>query len=162
MILKLKKFNIVIVVVVLIVLIILAAILKVITAPKSENRIDASPTSNEIFPTIDENVEVDLKFVNNNRGMELTISNIPEDVDTIDYEVSYTTGEGLPKGNIGTIRLKSGEKKITRSGEELTLGTCSRGRCVYYEGVTEVNLSLKFNFSDASAKIFQKKYSIEE
>ncbi|MBI2611430.1 hypothetical protein HYW54_01650 [Candidatus Gottesmanbacteria bacterium] len=160
MIVKLKKFNVVIVIIVLIVLIILALIIKTITTPRSSSDEDITPTPIEALPTIDENsVDVSLDFVDNNRAMILSIKNIPDATESIDYEVSYTTGEGIPKGNIGTIRLKASQKEVERRGEELTLGTCSRGRCVYYQGVDNVNLSLKFNFSNGSSAIFQKEYS---
>lgn len=160
MIVKLKKFNLAIVIIVLIVLTILAVIIKTVTAPKNAQEQDISPTPVEALPTIDENsVDVSLNFVDNNRALVLSIKSIPDATVSIDYEVSYTTGEGIPKGNIGTIRLKSGQREIERKGEELTLGTCSRGRCVYYQGVESVNLSLKFNSSDGSSAIFQKEYS---
>ena len=160
MIAKLKKFNIIIVIAVLIILVVITLIIKAVTAPKPADQSQVIPTPVEALPTIDSSVEVDMKFVNNNHGMELTIANIPDGTTSIDYEVSYTTGEGIPKGNIGSIKLKNGENQVERSGEELTLGTCSRGKCVYYDGVAKVNLSLKFNKSDGSAAIFQKEYTL--
>lgn len=158
---KLKKFNIVIVIIVLLILVILAIVIKTITTPKTEESQTAFPTPIEALPTVDGSVDVTLEYTDGNRAMVLGIQNIPDGTDSIDYEVSYTTGEGIPKGNIGTIRLKPGEKEVERKGEELTLGTCSRGRCVYYQGVELVKLNLKFNNSDGTSAIFQKDYPVE-
>ncbi len=155
---KLKKFNIIIAAVILIVLILSAVVIKTITAPKKVAT-DTSPTPIEALPTIDSSVTVGLQFTNNNKSIILTIKNIPDGTDTIDYEISYNTAGGIPKGNIGQIKV-NGQKEVERSGEELTLGTCSRGVCKYYEGVTKVSLSLKFHKTDGSASIFQKDYSL--
>ncbi len=157
--LKLKKFNIVIVGVVLIVLIIAAVVIKGVGGKKAAVEPEDAPSPTEILPTIDASVNVDLTFSSDKKHMTLSISNLPDKITSIDYELSYVTGEGIPKGNIGEIRL-SGEKSVTRSGEELTLGTCSRGKCVYYDGITTVSLSLKFHKEDGSSGIFQKDYSI--
>lgn len=158
MVFKLKKFNVIIAVVILAVLVIGAVAVKTLTAPKT-NVADVTPTPAGAFPTVDSSVVVDLTFTNNKRSMVLNIKNIPGGITSVDYEISYDTAGGIPKGNIGTIRL-NGEKEVTRSGEELTLGTCSRGVCKYYDGVSKVSLSLKFNKSDGSASVFQKDYSL--
>lgn len=156
---KLKKFNIIIVGIILVVLVLAAIGIKMLTSPK-EVVTEATPTPVEILPTIDSSVVVDLTFTSNKKSMVLSINNIPDNTDTIDYEISYNTGENIPKGNIGQIKV-SGKKEIQRSGEELTLGTCSRGVCKYYEGVTKVSLALKFHKADGSSSIFQKEYSLE-
>lgn len=153
--LPLKKFNVLVAGVVLLVLVIAAIALKNINVQKpAEEEINSTPI--EVFPTIDTSVDVDLQFTDNKKSMILTINNIPGGVETIEYEISYLTGEGIPKGNIGSIKVE-GKKEVTRSGEELTLGTCSRGKCVYYAGVKKVSLSLKFHKKEGSS-IFQKDY----
>lgn len=155
---NIKKFNITIAVAVLVVLGSVAFIIKTINAPKKATD-EVTPTIQEVLPTVDSSVQIDLSFADNKKSMILNIKNIPSQTDSIEYEISYMTGSGLPKGNIGTIRITN-EKAVTRSGEELTLGTCSRGKCVYYEGITKVSLSLKFHKADGSSSIFQKDYSL--
>ncbi|MBI4067498.1 hypothetical protein HY407_03870 [Candidatus Gottesmanbacteria bacterium] len=155
---KLKKFHFIIIGVVLTLLVIGFLTFKNLNSSEV-NETDDLATPTEALPTIDSSVVVDLDFTANKKSMILTISNIPEGTETIDYEISYLTGEGLPKGNIGSLKVE-GKSEVKRSGEELTLGTCSRGKCVYYEGVTKVSLSLKFKKSDGSAAIFQKDYDL--
>jgi len=160
MVLKLKKFNIAIAVAVLAVLVVLVLGLRSLTSNKTQTTDEEIIPTVEVFPTIDSSVTVDLAFVQSGRAMVLTIDSIPQGTEVIDYEITYTTGEGIPKGNIGSIKV-DGKKSVERSGEELTLGTCSRGRCVYYTGVKSVTLSMKFKNSDGKTSIFQKEFSID-
>ena len=114
------------------------------------------PTPTVALPTISDDVKVDLTIRKDRPAAILSIKGIPSDVESIEYELTYITGAGLPRGVLGKIRL-SGEKNVTR--DDIVLGTCSSGKCVYDTGVTSVDLSLKFNTASGS-RVFQKTYSL--
>ena len=147
--------KIIIVAFAVIILIMVAVIIRGKSAPDSETE-EIIPTPTIILPTISSDVQVELLPLSNNQAVALTIKKIPTDVKTIEYELTYTTGAGLPRGVLGKMTLK-GEKEITR--DDIVLGTCSSGRCVYDTGVTLINLTLKFNSSKGSS-IFQKTYPL--
>lgn len=150
-----KKIVIGIVVAVLVILGILGAV-----ALKSLNKtevVEEVPTPTVVLPTVSESIKVDLTAKSANKVVDLKISGVPSDIDTIEYELTYTTGTGLPRGVLGKITV-DGKSSITRN--DIDLGTCSRGKCVYDTGVTEVNLSLKFNSTSGNSSVFQKTYPL--
>lgn len=122
---------------------------------QNSNTEDVSPTPEELFPTISEDVKVELTS-NSGQAVRLSISNIPSNVESVEYELIYMTGEGLPRGVTGNIKLE-GKTEIER--DDIVLGTCSSGKCVYDQGVISIDLSLKFN-SQAGAKVFKKTYPL--
>jgi len=115
-----------------------------------------SPTTSIALSEVSEDVEVNLTSRYDKKAVILTISQIAPETTSIDYELSYETAKGLPRGVLGTLHLKGGEEKAER---EILLGTCSRNVCVYDEGVKKVNLVLKFNSSSGSSQ-FQKEYEL--
>ena len=119
---------------------------------------EETPAEEEVssLPDVDPSVEVTIATTEGNRDVILGIKNIQAGATAIDYELSYLTGEGLPKGAIGKIRV-NGKSEVT--GEEVKLGTCSRNVCKYDEGVTSVDLVLKFNHPDGNSQ-FQKSYEL--
>lgn len=128
---------------------------------KFSKKIDVAeiiPTPSVVLPTISEDITVELTAKNNNRVVKLRIGGLTADIESIEYELTYLTGTGLPRGVLGKINL-SGEKEIIR--DDIVLGTCSSGRCVYDTGVTSVDLSLKFNSSSGISSVFQKTYPLE-
>lgn len=76
-----------------------------------------------------------------------------EDLSSVEYELSYLAKGDIPRGVIGTIQVKPGDREISR---ELLLGTCSRNVCKYDEGVTSVTLIGKVTKTDG------KIYSVEQ
>lgn len=147
-----KKLLIGLIVIAIIVIITVIGLRLILGGNKEELGIIPTPTV--VFPTISDNVIVDLTAKDENRAIVLKIKGLTDDIDSIQYELTYTTGNGLPRGVLGKITVK-GEKEIIR--DDIVLGTCSSGRCVYDTGVKEINLSLKFNMASGS-KVFQKKY----
>lgn len=115
------------------------------------------PTPTVALPTVTESVKVTLTARNDNRIVDIKISGIPADTDTVEYELTYITGAGLPRGVLGKISV-NGQSSITRN--DIDLGTCSRGKCVYDTGVTSINLSLKFNSTNGNSSVFQKTYPL--
>lgn len=150
-----KKVILVVAILVLIILTGLGA-LKIRSLFKTETPAEI-PTPTVVLPTVSESVKVDLTAKSGNKIVDIKISGIPADTDTIEYELTYTTGAGLPRGVLGKIAV-NGQSNITRS--DIDLGTCSRGKCVYDVGVTSVNLSLKFNLTSGSSSVFQKTYPL--
>lgn len=147
-----KKLIIGLIVVAIIVIITVIGLRMILGGNKEE--IGIIPTPTVVFPTISDTVIVDLTAKNENRAIVLKIKGLTDDIDSIQYELTYITGNGLPRGVLGKISVK-GEKEIIR--DDIVLGTCSSGRCVYDTGVKEINLSLKFNMA-SGPKVFQKKY----
>lgn len=107
------------------------------------------------LPEADSNIKVDLQPKSGGKAVILTVNNIPSGTISVEYELSYLTGEGLPKGALGKIDLK-GKTDLTR---EILLGTCSKSVCTYDEGVESVNLVLRFNHPDGASQ-FSKEYSL--
>lgn len=122
-------------------------------APKKEEEVVQTPQ--EILPTIDSSVMIDLVPRDDRKAVILRISNIPSGVTGIEYELTYEAKGGLPRGVLGRIELKN-NNFIDR---EILLGTCSRNTCVYDEGVTKVSLVLKF-ISPTGQSQFQKDFPL--
>lgn len=150
-----KKVIVVLIVTVLMILGVLGAVGLKSLAKK--DTIEEIPTPTVALPTVSESIKVDLTAKNDNKIVNLKIGGVPVDIDTIEYELTYTTGTGLPRGVLGRIKT-DGKSSITRN--DIDLGTCSRGKCVYDTGVTEINLSLKFNSTDGNSSVFQKTYPL--
>ena len=110
----------------------------------------------EDLPFADPSIVVDLKAKADGKEVVLSVSKIPADTESIEYELSYLTGEGLPKGALGKITL-DGKTEIER---EILLGTCSKNVCTYDKGVTKVSLVLKFNGTSGATQ-FRKEYDLE-
>lgn len=121
-----------------------------------EEETETVPTPTIVLPTISENIIVDLQPKLGGQSVVLRIKGLTSDIESIEYELTYMTGGGLPRGVLGKINL-AGEKEIIR--DDIVLGTCSSGKCVYDTGVRQVNLSLKFN-TIAGARVFQKTYQL--
>lgn len=121
----------------------------------SNQKTNLKPTPEELLPTVDTSVEVDLVPVTGQKEMLLKISSIPENTQTVDYELSYATAEQGLQGIIGTISI-TGDKNYEK---QLTLGTCSSGKCVYHQVVGKIKLVLKFT-GDYGERIFEKEYEI--
>jgi hypothetical protein len=124
---------------------------------KSNQATEDIPTPTMALPTISESVKVDLTPVDGGKAVKLSVSDVPSDTDTIEYEISYTTGSGIPRGVLGKITV-GGEKNVSR--DNITLGTCSSGKCVIDSGIISVDLSLKFNSSSGDSKVFRKSYPV--
>lgn len=127
---------------------------KFVLTPKSEVEIEEEGIT---LPPVDESVEVEVIPRSDKRAVTLKIINIPDGTTSIEYEIQYITAKGLPKGAVGRIRVKSGQTSV--ESEEILFGTCSRNVCRYDEGVTEVDLVLRFNSEDG-ASIFQETYKL--
>ena len=147
-----KKMIIALVIIVLLIVLIIVG--KIVFLSKQEIA-EISPTPTVALPTVSGDITVDLVPKLDNKAVILRIKGLTGDMLSIEYELTYITGAGLPRGVLGKIQVR-GEKEIVR--DDIVLGTCSSGKCVYDTGVKTINLSLKFN-SPSGSSIFQKTYS---
>ncbi len=116
---------------------------------------EALPTQ-ELIPTVDSSVKVELSAKISGKEVILKISDIPKGTQSIEYSLSYDTKKQSMQGVIGTVTVEEGENEYEK---DITLGTCSSGRCVYHEVVGTIKLSLKF-IGDYGERIFEKEYEL--
>lgn len=109
-----------------------------------------------VIPTVDSSVKVDLVKSGANKDVTLDLQGIPVDTQTIDYELSYQEKTKGLQGAIGTISVTKSEKTFTK---QITLGTCSSGKCVYHEVVGKIKVTLKFS-GPYGEKAFENEYEI--
>ncbi len=131
---------------------------------------DNLPAEN-IIPTVDSSVVVELKPGSKKGEATLTVKNAPAGTKAISYELTYeaqgASDEGdssaaIPQGAIGKC-TQSGSiwecGEPSASGRKIVLGTCSSGVCRYHKVVGPVKVTLKFNGSYGD-KIFEKEYEL--
>ena len=106
------------------------------------------PQSGDTVPTVDSSVVVTIVRVGDGKRVQLKIVGIPNGTSTIDYEFSYDTKAGVPRGVIGTITPTDSTYQ-----KEIVLGSCSTNICTYDEGVNAVKVSMKFNTASGEAFI---------
>jgi len=109
-----------------------------------------------VIPTIDGSVQVNLTARIPGKEIVLSINSIPKGTNTVEYSLSYATRQQGLQGVIGTLEIKETESDFEK---DITLGTCSSGRCVYHEVLGMIKLNLKFSGSYGE-KIFEKDYQI--
>lgn len=144
----------------LVVLIVIGIILYILwakTMSYSTEEPEATPVPTTVLPTVSDDVKAELTVSPGKKDVSLKIEGFPTETQSIEYELRYTTGSGLPRGVNGKITL-NGEKEISRNN--ITLGSCSTGgKCTYDEGVTSIDVTLKFNSADGSS-IYQKTFPL--
>lgn len=143
--------------VILFIIILISGIWMMRNLNKGSQTEEIIPTPTQILPTISNDVNVSLTAINNNTTVVLKITGIPQDMESVEYELTYLTGKGLPRGVLGKITL-SGETEIERN--DIVLGTCSSGKCVYDTGVESIDLSLKFNSKSGSMSVYRNTFQL--
>lgn len=124
---------------------------------KNQTKINTAAFPTEaVIPTVDSSVVVEFVPTAGGHEVALSVKKLPGSTNAVDYELSYQTSSQGLQGVIGTVTLKGGEDSIEK---QITLGTCSSGKCVYHQVVGKIKLTLKFNGSYGE-KIFEKEYSI--
>lgn len=81
--------------------------------------------------------------------------------DSFEYEMNYDAeenGELVSQGAIGSGEVEPGESSITR---EITIGTCSSGKCKYHKGVTKISFVIRLNLKDGQTGIVKDELSLE-
>lgn len=124
---------------------------------KTGSQTDILPTPTEALPTVSDKVKITLISREGGRSVDLSIDGLESSIKSIEYELTYLTGAGLARGVLGKIST-DGTKKIEKN--DIVLGTCSSGKCVYDSGVESVDLALKFNAENGSF-VFQKSFPLK-
>lgn len=118
---------------------------------------DKEITQEEVIPTVDNSVQVNLTKEQNASEVVLSIKDFPPQTEKIEYELSYQTeAQGL-QGVVGSIDYTAVEKNEYE--KKITLGTCSSGKCVYHKVVGNIKLLLRFN-GKYGMRIFEKEYEL--
>lgn len=149
-----KKGLIISIIIITIIIIISGGLLVFRSQPAVKQTAETPVATEEPLEAEQSGVEVSLTAKTN--AAVLKITQIPTEVTTIEYELSYLTGKGLPRGVLGKAEIK-GSTSISR---EILLGTCSRNTCVYDQGVKKINLTLKFNRVSGKSTSFSKGYEL--
>ncbi len=112
----------------------------------------------EIIPTVDASVKVSVASQTDKRKFDLTISGIPKDTTTLEYEISYETDEGGIQGFNSPVELEPGQDTYEKKG--FLLGTCSTGgKCTYHTVAGPVNVTIKFSGSYGE-KLFEDEFEL--
>lgn len=109
----------------------------------------------ELIPTIiPSDLGLTLKMGDDGKRVIMTIKNTT-DISFIDYELSYTSEGGIPRGAIGHVDVKEVGKAVT---QEIVLGTCS-DVCHYDSEVSDIKLIVKISKTDN--KTYQSEISLK-
>jgi hypothetical protein len=106
------------------------------------------------IPTIDSSVKVAVAKTSDGKKVILTINNVPDHFEAIEYEFSYDTVDEVPRGVLGTIKADG-----TNFEKEIVLGSCSTNVCTYDEGVRKVRVVLKFE-SPKGDRVFDEEFKL--
>lgn len=121
-------------------------------AGKSSNQNTTPAVVEQTIPTISaEEIGLSLKPGSDGHRVIMAVTKT-SDISSLDYELSYTTKGNIPRGAIGHIDVKNGEKV----SQEIYLGTCS-DVCHPDSDVTNIKVVVKVNKTDG--KVFQAQAS---
>jgi len=127
--------------------------------PNSNTQVQAEPTPEEEYPTVDSSVSV---TVEKSRVAANTVvisaSGLSKKYTSVEYELTYESNS-LIKG------VNSGAKPLDVTGKDtferdVYLGTCSRNVCTPDPGVTSVSVVLRFTDTDGNKSQFTKEYTL--
>lgn len=106
--------------------------------------------------------EIGLVLTPNANNTEITMEIADTSLfDSFEYEMSYdaeVNGEIVPRGAIGSGEVEDNEP-ITR---DITIGTCSSGKCKYDTGVTKITFIIRLNLKDGQIGIVKDELILEE
>jgi len=138
-------------------LILLGVGMGIFISRQEPKKIDQVQKKEEVdaIPTVDSSTVVTLKSLQGNKEILLEGKGVPSGTSSIDYELSYDTQGQGKQGVIGTISDITGNT----FEKQMTLGTCSSGRCVYHEVIGSIQVTLKFT-GDYGERILVKEFSL--
>ena len=138
-------------------LILLGVIAAIFFSQKKATVVEKPQKKEEIgaIPTVDASTVVTLSALPGNKEIILKSASIPTGTTAVDYELSYDTKAQGKQGVIGTVSEINGRN----FEKQMTLGTCSSGRCVYHEVVGSIQVTLKFT-GDYGEKVLSKEFTL--
>lgn len=93
------------------------------------------------------------------RNYRFTLEKIPDGVVSLSYEISYeTTNRGMQGVISSPIEIKSGQ--TTYQNDKFLFGTCSKNKCVYDEGVSNLEITVRLVYQDNKEKIWKKSLNL--
>ncbi|MCL4353753.1 hypothetical protein M1615_04835 [Patescibacteria group bacterium] len=121
-------------------------------APQSQadQGVQALPTQAPIPTITADSIGLSLKVGTPGKTVIASIAN-PQGISNIEYEFSYTSKGGIPRGTFGQIPLTSPYQAV------ITLGTCS-DVCHYDTDISNIKIVLKITKTDGS--IFQSETTL--
>jgi hypothetical protein len=122
--------------------------------PTDEANSESVLPQSEKMEMVESSVKVAVKRSIDGKKAILNISGIPSKYEDIDYEFTYDTKGGVPRGVLGVLEVANGAVE-----KEIVLGSCSTNVCTYDEGVEKVTVNLKFN-SPSESRVFEKQISL--
>lgn len=128
---------------------------------KAETQTDTMkpPTQEEIIPTVDSSVKVEIIPHLEKKRFDLSVKGIPKDTTALEYELTYQTAKGGLPGYSSAIDIKSGQDSYEK--KDFLLGTCSTGgACTYDEVVGPLKVTIKFTGSYGD-KLFEKDFELK-
>lgn len=124
----------------------------VLFSNKSATSSTAPTATQESVPTISaDSIGLTLKPGSDSHRVVMDVSKT-SDIQALDYELSYIAKGNIPRGALGHIDVKSGQKVH----QEMYLGTCS-DVCHPDSGVTGIKIIVKVTKTDG--KIYQSEAS---
>ncbi|MFH1186684.1 MAG: hypothetical protein V1697_00760 [Candidatus Levyibacteriota bacterium] len=109
----------------------------------------------EVIPTIiPEDIGLTLSPGVDGKRVYMEIANT-NDITSVDYELSYTSTDDIPRGAIGHIDIKNPGQKLK---QEIILGTCS-DVCHYDKDIRDIKLVVKITKTDG--KVYQAEVETE-
>lgn len=109
----------------------------------------------DLIPTVDKSTSVGIVSKTGSKEIRLDIFGIPKGTTSVDYELSYQTKSQGTQGVIGTVTTFTDDTLK----KDITLGTCSSGKCVYHELVGPMNVTVKFT-GDYGEKMYEKEFNL--
>ncbi len=122
----------------------------------------ANKSSNQTTPTIAEqniptisadSIGLTLKPGSDGKRVIMTVTKT-DDINSLDYELSYTSKGDIPRGVIGHVDIKKGQTATA----DIYLGTCSNV-CHPDSDIKNIKLVVKVNKSDG--KVYQAETTTE-
>jgi|GEM_PF-636019 len=98
----------------------------------------------QVIPTVDAGTTAELKPLVGSKEMKLSVAGIPTGTESVEYQLSYATKQQGLQGVMGVVSITDGKTSFEK---QITLGTCSSGKCVYHEVEGAIKVSLKFSGS---------------
>lgn len=119
----------------------------------SPTQISVSEEEEVVVEPIDpEEIGLTLTSLMDGKKVLMQVENT-DDIQSLEYELSYHSEGDIPRGAIGQVTVKQGQPVR----QEIVLGTCS-DTCHYDTGVTDVKLIVKVTKTDG--KVYQAEVAL--